>query len=181
MMRSLRQIVARFRRAARDDEGSLALDFVLVFPLIMMIFLASFEAGMVMLRRVALERSLDVVVRDLRLGNYENPTHDLIKLEMCENAWLLPNCFNSVRLELRPVSRTTWDVFTNAAACVDRDEVLQPATTFVPGGENQLMLIRACVVLDPFFPTTRLGLRLPLDATGAYQVVAMSAFVNEPD
>ena len=42
------------------------------------------------------------------------------------------------------------------------------------------MLVRACAVFDPYFPTSAWGLQLPLDASGGYQLVAMSAFVNEP-
>ena len=43
------------------------------------------------------------------------------------------------------------------------------------------MLVRACAIFDPIFPITGMGLNLPLDASGAYQLAASSAFVNEPD
>jgi hypothetical protein len=63
---------------------------------------------------------------------------------------------------------------------VDRATQIEPAVTFIPGGENELVLIRVCAVFDPIFPTTGLGLDLPLDPSGGYQLLAMSTFVNEP-
>ncbi len=48
------------------------------------------------------------------------------------------------------------------------------------GTSNEMMLIRACVMLDPIFPTTGMGFHLPMDGTGAYALVSSTAFVNEP-
>ena len=169
-----------FRRAARSEEGASTVEFALIFPAFVTVLFMSVEAGLLTARIVMLERSLDIAVRDLRLGIMENPTHDLVKARICDNVVILPDCLNTVMLEMRPVSRTTWNVFEESPICVDRTADIQPLTTFVTGGENQLMLVRACAVFDPVFPTSHLGLRLPLDQSGGYQVVAMSAFVNEP-
>lgn len=155
-------------------------DFVIVFPAFMMVFLGSFEAGMLMSRSVMLERAVDMSVRDLRVGLYENPTHDQIKADICARMVIMPGCMESLLLELRPVSTSTWNVFDGPATCVNRDEPVQPVTTWTGGESNEMMLVRACAVFDPYFPTSAWGLQLPLDASGGYQLVAMSAFVNEP-
>jgi hypothetical protein len=49
----------------------------------------------------------------------------------------------------------------------------------VTGGQNQLMLVKACAIFNPIFPSTGLGLQLVRD-DGGYAVTAFSAFVNEP-
>ena len=59
-------------------------------------------------------------------------------------------------------------------------EDVQPVLEFTSGMDHDVMLVRACAVFDPMFPTTGLGLRLPKDETGAYSLVASSAFVVEP-
>ena len=64
--------------------------------------------------------------------------------------------------------------------CLDRDAEVQPAVTFEFGRRNEVMLVRACARLDPFFGTTPLVMDMPMDDTGAYAVVAASTFVNEP-
>lgn len=174
---------ARWRRLGRliaAEDGAVTTDFVLVFPAFMMVFLGSFEAGMLMTRSVMLERAVDMSVRDLRIGLYENPTHDQIKADICSRMVIMPDCMGALLLELRPVSTTTWNVFDGPATCVNRDEEVQPVTAWTGGSSNEMMLVRACAVFDPYFPTTSWGLQLPLDASGGYQLVAMSAFVNEP-
>ena len=42
------------------------------------------------------------------------------------------------------------------------------------------MIVRACAVFEPLFPTTGLGLRMPRVNSSDYAIVSMSAFVNEP-
>ena len=184
MKKLLKAAFRRALRAAGREDGAVTMDFVIVFPMFVTILLMSFEAGMLMTRFVMLERALDITVRDIRLGNFVFPTpgqaHDIVKADICAQSVLMPNCMSDLRLEMRPVDRTTWAGLGATTDCVDRTQPVQPATSFQPGAQNQLMLIRACAVFDPFFPTTRYGLRLPLDASGGYQLAAMSAFVNEP-
>lgn len=168
------------RRFWRDESAAMTVEFVIIFPMFMTILLASFEAGMLMTRYVMLDRALDITVRELRLGRMDNPEHDEIKQVICNHTVIMPHCMRDLRLELRPVSRTAWDVFDQPATCVDRTAEVQPAVIVYPGGSNELMLVRACAVFDPFFPTTPLGLQMRLDASGGYQMTAMAAFVNEP-
>ena len=85
-----------------------------------------------------------------------------------------------VLLELRPISKDTWTPLEGNTTCVDRTEVVQPVLDFIPGLQNEMMLVRVCAVLDPFFPGAGLAARMQLDASGGYALVAMSAYVNEP-
>lgn len=167
------------RRAARED-GSATIEVVLVVPLFITLLLCTVEAGMLMVRHTMVDRALDITVRDLRLGRYTNPTVAQLRQDICSRTVVMPNCMNDLMIEMRPVSRTTWSLPTGRQPCVDRNLTIQPATTFIPGGENELVLIRVCALFDPLFPTTPYGLRLPLDPSGAYQLLAMSSFVNEP-
>src|SRR5690606_40360377 len=66
--------------------------------------MSSLEMGTLMLRHVMLERALDMSVRDLRLGNWNNPTHDDFKRVVCNRAGVIPDCMNVLLVELRPVS-----------------------------------------------------------------------------
>jgi Flp pilus assembly protein TadG len=174
----------RLRRAWRrlsDEDGSITVDFVILAPLFLTILFASFEAGYANMRQVMLERALDITVRDLRVGALGNqPTHQVVRNRFCDLATLMPNCQTELLLEMRVIDRTTWTGFATAPTCVNRLVAVQPALAFTQGGSNQLVTIRACAVFDPFFPTTKWGLQLQRDASGGYQMAAMSAFVNEP-
>ena len=62
-------------RFLKDDRGTATIEFLFVFPVIFLIFTASFESSMYMARSIMLDRSVDLVVRQLRLGNYDNISH----------------------------------------------------------------------------------------------------------
>lgn len=145
-----------------------------------MLICSSVEAGLVALQKAMLERSLDLTVRDLRIGILAKPTHVDLKASICSNVLFIPNCRNALLLELQTVPRTTWAMPANGTHCVDLSKDVQPVTTFLPGLQNEIVVIRACVKIRPFFPGTAPGLHLPTDAAGMYALVGTSAFVNEP-
>lgn len=168
------------RRFARSEEGSLTAEVAILTPLYIMLLLCTVEAGMLMVRHTMLDRAIDITVRDLRLGRYQNPTLEQIRTDICEQMTVMPRCAQDLMIELRPIARGVWDVPTGRQPCIDRTTPIEPATTFIPGGENELVLIRVCAIFNPLFPTTPWGLRLPLDPSGGYQLLAMSSYVNEP-
>jgi hypothetical protein len=168
-------------RLAREEDGTATIPFIIFLPFFLLLVMSSLEMGTLMLRHVMLERALDMSVRDLRLGNWLNPTHDDFKRVVCNRAGVIPDCMNVLLVELRPVSTETWEPLSAGPICVDRAEPIKPVTTFDSGAGDEMMLIRACAKFDPIFPTSGLGFKLPRDNTGAYALIAASAFVNEPD
>lgn len=177
MMTALRRFL---KRAAREERGAATVPFVLFVPVFMVLIFSSMELGFVMMRHVMLERALDLTVRDLRLGRIVAPSHDKILTRLCAHSALLPNCEKSVLLELRRIAAEDWTPFETGPTCVDRTAEVQPVTEFNEGSTNDLMLVRACVKVDPLMPTTGLGLALTKDKSGAYALVTSAAFVNEP-
>ncbi len=177
MMTLLRRFLTR---AARDEKGAATVPFVLFVPVVMILIMSSMELGFVMMRHVMLERALDLTVRDLRLGRIVAPDHDKILKRLCAYSALLPDCENTVLLDLRRIAADDWTPFDTAPTCVDRTAEVQPVTEFTEGSTNDLMLVRACAKVDPLMPTTGLGLAMNKDASGAYALVTSAAFVNEP-
>jgi|SRR5690606_21670643 Flp pilus assembly protein TadG len=177
----LNRLRARCAGLAREEDGTATIPFIIFLPFFMLLVMSSLEMGTLMLRHVMLERALDMSVRDLRLGNWNNPTHDDFKRVVCNRAGVIPDCMNVLLVELRPVSTETWEPLASGPICVDRAEPIKPVTTFDTGVGDNMMLIRVCTKFDPIFPTSGLGFQLPRDNTGAYALVAATAFVNEPD
>jgi len=164
----------------RGQNGSSTIEFVLIFPVFVIILLAAVESGVLMLRGVFLDRGVDMAVRELRLGiSTPNDENDLKKM-ICNHAAFLPNCTDALRLEMVRVSTSDFSMPTTAPTCMRRDELKQGDLSYTKGGAHDLMLLRVCAIFDPWFPTTGLGLRLPKDSTGAYSLIAASAFVVEP-
>lgn len=178
MMRWMRRLAAGFRR----EEGTATVEFVLAVPVLMTIFMASFESGMFMVRHVMLEQALDNVMRDLRLGTMgASPTHDQLRAAICDRTVIIEDCLTSLKVELQPISTETFSMPAIPTGCIDRSQPMTPSTTPVAGGSNEPMIVRVCVLQKPMFPMTGVGLQLRMDdATGEYGIVAMSVFANEP-
>lgn len=187
-------IASTLRRFRRSEDGNATIEFVILFPAFMAIFLGSFEAGLMMVRNVMLERSVDLAVRTLRLGTPVPPDYDTFKQQICDKALIFQDCMKLVQVQLEPVDMTTWNVPTNATNCIDEARHNDPVnpinpkddTTYIGGGNNELMIVRVCALFEPFFPGTTLGMQMPKynpndpAADAKYALVVTSAFVNEP-
>lgn len=173
------------RGLRKDESGNATVEFVIMFPLVFAMFLASFESGYMVLRAAMLERSLDMTVRDLRLGNVRNPTVQFLQERLCSRTDMFEDCERSLTLELTRVNGGFNNLPTANAVCQRRTPEIQAgtqSTTVNTGQENELMVVRACLVMDSLFPTAFMGVNIAMaDANGTYALVATSAFVNEPN
>ena len=180
MTRFAKRLSCLIRDALRREDGSATMEFVLVIPLIMMIFMASFESGLLMTRSIMLEQSVDMTMRELRLGHYAQVTNHLLKKEICSRTIIFPNCMADIKIEMNRVSTTTWDIPVEPQNCINRRATAEPVVSMGTIGDNDLMMVRVCVTLQAMFPSTGIALQLPLDSGGGYGLVARTAFVAEP-
>lgn len=174
------RLLKRLSHAFRREDGTAALEFVVAVPLLITIFMASFESGLLMTRSIMLEQSVDMTMRDLRLGHYTLPDAALLKTEICKRTVIFKDCDANITIEMTRISTATWALPTTGVACIDRSEEIVPVISLQIGQQNDIMLVRVCVVQDALFPTTGIGLGLPKDGKGGYGVIATSAFVTEP-
>jgi Flp pilus assembly protein TadG len=170
------------RRFARNENATATMEFVITFPVIMILFIAAFETSMIMTRQVMLERTLDQAVRILRLANGLTVTPADIRTAICSNTSMLPNCTTLLTIDLRPVERATYAVPGSQDLCIERaDATATLNNQFVAGADNEVMLVRACMIVDRILPFSGYGLNLTRDDSGGLHMVAASVFVNEPD
>lgn len=177
MRRFMRHLAAHFRR----DDGTATVEFVLAVPVLMTIFMASFESGMFMVRHVMLEQALDHVMRELRLGNLGAVDQAGLRAAICDRTVIIEDCVNSLMVELQPIDTATWNMPATPTSCINRAAAINPSSVPQVGGSNEPMIVRVCAVQDPIFPMTGVGLQLRKDdASGGYGIIAMSVFANEP-
>ena len=171
-----------FGRFLQDRRGGGAIELCIALPLMMGVFMAATECGLYMTRQIMLERAVDITVRELRLGKIPDPNHAKLKASICENGSIIRDCSEALRVDMVPVSTTTWNFPTGGIQCVDRDEPIDLQLDFNPGADNEMMLIRVCVIQDAIFPGLDFtkGLAFKGDSAGGYALTATSAFVNEP-
>ncbi|MGZ9812243.1 TadE/TadG family type IV pilus assembly protein [Pseudoroseicyclus sp. H15] len=172
------------RKFARGEGGSATIEFVIMAPFFIAFFVSAFEVGALMTRNVMLDRALDIAVRDVRLGliagEDDEDYYDNLKDRICDNARVIPNCAAEIMLEMRRVAPSDMQLLRPDADCVDRAEPGKAAREFQGGGEHDLMILRACSLFDPFFPTGGIGSPIPRLANGAYALISVASFVLEP-
>ena len=183
--------MTRLHDFASDERGTASIEFVFIVPVIMLIFMASFESSLYMIRHVMMERSVDLVVRDIRLGKLDDISFKDLKKRLCETGALvnsIETCMDSMMIWMQPINTANFAMIAPPRSCVDRSEPIDPlapgpsATEFKFGDDNEIMLMRICLKEEPMFPTTVIGAGLVADGEedGSYALVSTSVFVNEP-
>ena len=176
----IRHATRFLRRFGKDDNWNMMVEFALALPLLFTIFLTSVEMGIYALRQNFLDRGLDMAIRDVRLNTGANYTHKQVKDLICGYSGFLKDCDFALKLEMTPINARSFSGFAGSAECADVSQPVTPSTTFVHGSEHQLMLMRACYMFEPVFPTTGLGYSFTKDGSGRVKMVSLSAFVQEP-
>ncbi len=174
------RIMNRLRRLHGDQGGSASVEFVILVPFLIMFIVFAVELGMLSLRAAMLERGLDIAVREVRLGTGTAPSHDQIKDIICANASVIADCDTKLRLEMIPVDLRNFIALDATPDCTDASEPSKPVRNFIPGGQNQLMLLRVCLKYSPLFPEEMLGAALTKGTDGDVALTTVSAFVQEP-
>ncbi|WP_170718247.1 TadE family protein [Ruegeria profundi] len=189
MIRHLKKKLRRFRR---EEKGMATIEFVMWFPIFIMTTYSGVEMGIVAWNHANLERALDSTIQDVRMNRidlYEGETawtHDLIKQIICDEAGGIPDCMNSLAVEMTRVnqfdSSTVLTGDFDRPFCVDTPEEIRGKDDqiFSPGTANELMIIRACVEISPLFFGTTLGQLARQDPDGQYELHATTVFVHEP-
>ena len=173
-------MIASLRSFWRREDGSATAEVVLLFTAMLYPVLLAMETGFIQMRQVMLERAMDVVVRDLRLGDPALEDAETLKQALCDEVLIMPECERDIMLEMGPVQVADFVGPSTRQACADRSQDVNPVTDYTPGTTNELMMLRFCILHDPIMPTIGLGKVLPREAGGGFALTASTFFVNEP-
>jgi Flp pilus assembly pilin Flp len=171
---------SKLRAFRKDEEGTATVEFVLYFTLIFFVPAAGVEIAYMNLRHAMLERSVDQVVRDIRLSTGNIPSYDEVRENICEKASIIEECEDNLRLEMVQVDPRAFSGMPANADCVNAAQDPHPLRNFEHGQDNQLMLMRACMKFKPVFPSTGIAQELNMDSDGYANLIVTAAFVQEP-
>ena len=179
--------LARFIRLfRREEDGSPAVEFALVFFPFVLLPVSGFELGLLMTRHVMMERGLTMAVDQVRLNTGLPINETQFKTMVCNTAGIIPNCMNNLRLEMRPISlrhkgANSANSIPRRASCADLSNPFEPARTFTPGTQSEMMIVRACGLFSPMLPELGFGYFLSrIRSDRHYPLVSTTAFVMEP-
>lgn len=199
-MRFFRNITRRLRQFHLNEEGNATVEFVLLFPLYMWVFISSVESGLLMTRNAMLERGVDLVVREIRLNAAWQPDENDLKRSICEVGGLFENCEQNLRIEMLRIDKESPAYPSPQPSCTDRGDPGQPESVFSTTSQNDLVFLRVCALVDPIIPNYRfsrffrqasaesatslnmmgLGSMVALQDNGGLALVVNSMYVVEP-
>lgn len=182
-MTRLRHRISRF---FRREDGFATFEFMLILPVFVMLFISSFELGTVMLRQTMLDRAIDMTVRQIRIGAVTNVDHETIKQMICARTVFLTDCPTELKLEMQVVDPRDWEEMALDVDCIDQEDYGIPPRRFEAGSDNQMMILRACHLFEPFVSSLGfvnqqvLGETIPRESGNSYRLVATASYVVEP-
>lgn len=182
---SLRRPARVMRPFRRAEDGSATVEFALLLPIFVGFFLFSFELGMLLTRQMMLDRAVDLTVRDVRLGRFNelppNAVHDALVDRICTFNTVMHNCSSDLRLWTERLDPRDYRAPESEISCVDRNDPNTPLIALPLGEPGQLMYLRACALFDPIMPLLGLGERIDRVSGDAYALLSASAYVVEPN
>ncbi|MEM7722343.1 MAG: TadE family protein [Pseudomonadota bacterium] len=175
-------LTTHIQRFARDEGATASMEFVIMFPVAILLFVAVAETGMILTRQVLLERSLHEAVRVLRLANDLAVTSDQMETAICEETQAIPDCDNVLVVDVTVVQPEYFVPPSPVIECVDRTNFeLELSNDYDTGTDNEMVVIRACAAIDRLVPFSGFGLNLSRDEDGAMYLVSSTVMINEPD
>lgn len=182
--RILERLGLRLSRWWRREDGTATIEFTIFVPITIFIFMASMEAGLYMVRHVMMERGLDLVIREFRLGRLVSLNNSQLRDRICEATPMIFDCQNRLKVWMEPIDTTTFDIPVDEVYCADRNGQLNKPPIegrSDQGIGDQIVLVRVCALERPIFPTTGIAVRLRADSvTGAYELYTATFAVSEP-
>lgn len=170
-------MIRAIRKFCFNRSGATTVEFAIAFPFFMWIMFMFAEIGVLSLRTGLLKRGVSMAAYEARVGTTDVMNIDEFRNRVCEHIFALSDCATSLNIEMTVIEDGDFAEFK----CINRENNdWTPATTFSPGVRNRIMLIRACILVQPVFPGAGIGADLSRGLNGEYAIVATTAIVTEP-
>lgn len=178
----------RALRIPREDaeRGAATVEFVLLLPAFLMVFISSFDASILLVRQVMLERAVDIVMREVRLDISSTQTQRQLTRKICDRAQILPDCRENMLIEMTEVTAPLYETPAIDAPCVNQLTSIVPTSNFVSANRSgRMIILRACYSVQPVLPLAILSINRTLASNlinnddGTVRMVTSTAFVVE--
>jgi len=142
------------RKWRRREDGNATIEFVIWFPFFFSILASGIDSGLLMIRHVTLERGLNEALRYVALNTVSPPTYLEFKDIICAEIAATGNCATALRVEMLRVDPKN-DAAINIpqrTSCNNTPEDIVPPVAYDTTGDNELMFVRACLMVKPLIP-----------------------------
>jgi hypothetical protein len=172
----------RLSRFRKEESGAIyTLEFAVMFPLLLLALAFGVEFTTHAKRQFQVDRALEVTTRAIKLNTATSFTHQDIVETICNNSGGLKECSDRMRLEMTAVNPRNFQGLAPLPECENASADANPVDGWSLGEQHELMMLRACYKFSPVFPGFGLGALIGANDDGYGKMIAVSAFVQEPE
>ncbi|MEM7242443.1 MAG: TadE/TadG family type IV pilus assembly protein [Pseudomonadota bacterium] len=173
------------KRFLKDDQGSSTIEFIIVFAIYFGFVFSIIDIGWYMVKVIQLERGVDLVTRELRLGLIDDPTYDTVLDKVCEETGILDDCTQNVVIQsqIMQANATPQDLSPlcfDPSATPDEQADFDPSEGFSTGVASDQVLFTICAKIKPILASGSILSILPTFDDGHLVVTSRAGFLNEP-
>ena len=166
-MKNLLRMRGRF---CDNIKGAMSIEFVVLFPFVMLIIFFVVEIGILTGRTVMLKRGVSITINDVRLGLYDEQIEngnfrETFRQAVCDNALVISDCFNSLTVYMNAFDAI--DVANNSAGVIQSVECRDytdpnlndnnSQNEFGTGQSYDVVIVTVCLMANPFYDDTPYG------------------------
>ena len=179
MRRAIERLRGRLDGIRRDERGTAALEFAIISPLFIALLLSFYDVGLLMLRQVMLTQAVDKTMREVRVSVPPMGLDQFIS-NVCDRAFILPDCKSTLVVDLRPVGKLAVNLPTDTAPCRDPQvKDMKPLMRYQPNNPGKILYVRVCAVATPLLPHEAVAPHLAKNLAGEVMIVSTTAFMGE--
>lgn len=184
---TIKEYYLKIRKVLRREDAATTVEFVVLFPIVLLVFFIAAENVVVNLKSTILDSALDRTIRELRLGMIPPPVDQAtLKTMICERMGSPVGCKNDLVLELTVATFSASgsglvSLPSSTATCVNKSTSINPVVSFALGVANDLVFVRACYTVDVSFPMTVGAVSVADKVGNTHQLVSTAVFMNEPN
>lgn len=171
------------KRFSKSEQGSSAVEFAIISPIFIALLFVVIETGWLFLRMTMMDHAMVQASRFVYTGAAQAGMIDSIEMRdfICEKMAIVPEatCQDNLVIDLTRID-SFQDIPEERAPCIDDDETMQPVVTFNPGDSNEVVVLRACLLIDVLQPWITWAADMPLDDDNRYRMISSLIFLNEP-
>lgn len=163
----------------RSEGGAVAVEFAMIaLPFVFAVF-SVLELALILLVYSTLENAMGDAARTIRTGSLQNSagTKESFVTSICNNlGWLQTDCQAKLQVDVRTLSQL--NIGNTAPDPYATGTFDSTKTTFSPGTQGSIMLVRAWYPWPLVLPSMNAALSRRNDGTALIQ--ATTSFKNEP-
>lgn len=178
---ALRHLKERLSSAARDRNGSAAVEFSLVVVPFLAIMMSTFEVGWFYFANSQTDAATIEASRFIRTGQAQEGGFDKDEFfeAVCPHLEIFGDCSSTLTVQVDTFSSfATLAADTSPVICRDDDTDKIEELTYDPGSDNSIVRVRICLLYKTLNPT--IGVNVSNVEGGKRRLYGTYIFRNEP-